>query len=300
MQRAILNSTWQSTRRLDSSKPYAAGCPRAKRPVYACADPCQPRELGKEDEMIAVGDARHCESLHEQLETRLQSAGIDMRQSGLRFLPEEAQLKILEKSNKFEKIKAEKCGSVMWTEVSELAELIRRGETTWENLDLDDIDVRLKWAGLFHRRKRTPGKFMMRLKVPNGELDADQLRVLGECIAGYGDAGCGDITTRANIQLRGIPLEDADLIIDKLKSVGLSSFMSGMDNIRNITGSPIAGIDPHEVLDSRPLVKGAFLCPQCSLCGLLGCLHKLGGILTHDLILLLQNLPRRTERRDHQ
>ncbi len=41
----------------------------------------------------------------------------------------------------------------------------RKGETKWEDLDLDDIDVRLKWSGMFHRRKRAPGTFMMRLKV---------------------------------------------------------------------------------------------------------------------------------------
>ena len=49
--------------------------------------------------------------------------------------------------------------------MGELGQLIRAGETKWEDLDLDDIDVRLKWAGLFHRRKRAPGTFMMRLKV---------------------------------------------------------------------------------------------------------------------------------------
>lgn len=35
----------------------------------------------------------------------------------------------------------------------------------WEDLDLDDVDIRMKWAGLFHRGKRTPGKFMMRIRV---------------------------------------------------------------------------------------------------------------------------------------
>jgi sulfite reductase beta subunit-like hemoprotein len=38
-------------------------------------------------------------------------------------------------------------------------------QANWDDLDIDDVDVRLKWAGLFHRKKRTPGKFMMRLKV---------------------------------------------------------------------------------------------------------------------------------------
>lgn len=42
---------------------------------------------------------------------------------------------------------------------------MREGQTKWEDLDLDDVDLRLKWAGLFHRRKRAPGTFMMRLKV---------------------------------------------------------------------------------------------------------------------------------------
>ena len=69
------------------------------------------------------------------------------------------------KANKFEKVKNAKCGSTMWTEIQDLATLIREGKTTWEDLELDDVDIRLKWAGLFHRRKRTPGRFMMRLKV---------------------------------------------------------------------------------------------------------------------------------------
>ena len=47
----------------------------------------------------------------------------------------------------------------------ELAAAIRSGEFTWEELSLDDADIRLKWAGLFHRRKRNPGTFMMRVKV---------------------------------------------------------------------------------------------------------------------------------------
>ena len=41
----------------------------------------------------------------------------------------------------------------------------REGKSTWQDLDLDDMDLRLKWSGLFHRKKKTPGFFMMRLKV---------------------------------------------------------------------------------------------------------------------------------------
>lgn len=94
------------------------------------------------------------------------------------------------------------------------------------------------------------------IQVPNGELTSAQLRFLGDSLARYGADGCADITTRANIQLRGVVLEDADAIMKGLVAVGLSSVMSGMDNVRNLTGSPIAGIDPHELVDSRPLCHG--------------------------------------------
>ena len=42
-----------------------------------------------------------------------------------------------------------------------------------------------------------------------------------------------------------------------LQTIGLSAVQTGMDNVRNMTGSPIAGIDPHELIDVRPLNYGA-------------------------------------------
>lgn len=176
----------------------------------------------------------------------------DKLESGARYISE-AALEKARAGNKFEKIKLEKDGSEMWTEVHELSKLLRDGKTNWEDLNVDDIDVRLKWAGLFHRGKRTPRRFMMRLKVPNGILTSEQLRFLAKAIEPYGEDGCADITTRMNIQLRGVKLEDASAICDGLYDIGLTSFMSGMDNVRNMVGSPIAGIDPLELIDTRQL-----------------------------------------------
>jgi hypothetical protein len=88
-------------------------------------------------------------------------------------------------ANKVEKVKNQKGGQRMWTEVEELGELVRKGETKWEELHLDDIDVRLKWAGLFHRRKRAPGTFMMRLKVgpPHHVYTAPTVVIVTKCWA---------------------------------------------------------------------------------------------------------------------
>jgi len=62
-----------------------------------------------------------------------------------------------------------------------------------------------------------------------------------------------DITTRQNIQLRGVKLEDASAIIDGLHARNQTSFQSALDNVRNIVGSPLAGIDDQEMVDTREL-----------------------------------------------
>ncbi|MCZ8162446.1 MAG: ferredoxin--nitrite reductase, partial [Microcystis sp. LE19-196.1B] len=78
---------------------------------------------------------------------------------------------------------------------------------------------------------------------------------LGEIVQRYGDDGNADITTRQNLQLRGIRIEDIPDIFQRLKSVGMTSVQSGMDNVRNITGSPMAGLDADELIDTRELVQ---------------------------------------------
>jgi sulfite reductase beta subunit-like hemoprotein len=104
------------------------------------------------------------------------------------------------------------------------------------------------------------------MQLPNGELNAEQLRFLGDCIAPYGENGCADITTRASIQLRGVVLEDADKIIDGLRARGMHSFCSGMDNVRNLTGNPIAGACHLGCLISAasPCLPAASLATGCS------------------------------------
>lgn len=95
---------------------------------------------------------------------------------------------------------------------------------------------------------------MMRLRVPNGIVNADQMRFYADCVEKYGpELGVVDITTRANIQLRGIKLSDADAIIDGLHARNQTSFQSALDNVRNMVGSPLAGIDDQELVDTREL-----------------------------------------------
>jgi ferredoxin-nitrite reductase len=91
------------------------------------------------------------------------------------------------------------------------------------------------------------------MRLANGVIDSEQMRVLASAIERYALEGTADITTRQNIQLRGIHLEDIPEIFTKFKQVGLTSIQSGMDNVRNLTGSPVAGIDPDELIDTREM-----------------------------------------------
>ncbi|MBW4694987.1 MAG: ferredoxin--nitrite reductase [Lyngbya sp. HA4199-MV5] len=150
--------------------------------------------------------------------------------------------------NKFEKLKAEKDGLAVKAELEHFAQI------GWEAMDETDRDHRLKWMGVFFRPV-TPGKFMMRLRLPCGIITSTQMRVLAEVVQRYGDDGNADITTRQNLQLRGIRIEDVPDIFRRLEAADLTSIQSGMDNVRNITGSPVAGIDADELMDTRELIR---------------------------------------------
>ncbi|HEY9770167.1 MAG TPA: ferredoxin--nitrite reductase [Coleofasciculaceae cyanobacterium] len=152
------------------------------------------------------------------------------------------------KLNKVEKVKAAKDGLDVKNELEHFAQI------GWEAVDQIDLETRLKWLGIFYRPV-TPGQFMLRMRVPNGVVSSEQMRVLASAIERYGEDGTADVTTRQNIQLRGIRLEDTPDIFRKFKEVGLTSIQSGMDNVRNLTGSPVAGIDPDELIDTRVMMQ---------------------------------------------
>src|SRR6266700_3267159 len=114
----------------------------------------------------------------------------------------------------------------------------------------DDL-FRFKFHGLFYVAP-AQDSFMLRLRVPGGIITAHQLRGLAAMAADWG-SGRADITTRANLQIREFQPRDIVRVLNKVQALGMSSRGSGADNIRNITASPITGIDPSELYDVAPL-----------------------------------------------
>jgi len=96
--------------------------------------------------------------------------------------------------------------------------------------------------------------YMARLRIPNGILKHWQLSGLADLAESYG-GGYTHVTTRANFQIREIEPKNAVALIEGIQDIGLCSRGSGADNIRNVTGTPTAGIDPQELLDTRPYAR---------------------------------------------
>jgi ferredoxin-nitrite reductase len=116
------------------------------------------------------------------------------------------------------------------------------------------LDIfRHKFHGLFYVAPNQDA-FMLRLRLPGGILLTHQARGLADIAERYG-GGYVDITTRANLQIREIGAAHPIAVLTAIDELGLTSRGAGADNIRNLTGSPAAGIDPQELYDTRPLCR---------------------------------------------
>ncbi|MCI0682655.1 MAG: (2Fe-2S)-binding protein [Gemmataceae bacterium] len=151
------------------------------------------------------------------------------------------------KPNKVELMKLEQDG------LDALPDIERFAETgNWQELN-EDHKQRFKWHGLFYR-KQTPGNFMLRVRMTNGFTSAEQFRLIADLTDRYGKGFC-DITTRQQIQMRWFTIADVPDIWRRLATVGLHGKQTGMDNIRNVCGCPLAGLTPHELFDAAAVCR---------------------------------------------
>jgi ferredoxin-nitrite reductase len=144
----------------------------------------------------------------------------------------------------------------------EIWKLEQHGLDTWDKLvvhaEQDKFPgkadtFRFRYHGLFYVAP-AQNAFMLRCRIPAGELTSAQMRGLADIAEEWG-GGYADITTRANIQIREIAPRNIVKCLLKLQDIGLTARGSGVDNVRNITATPTAGIDRDEWIDTRPFAK---------------------------------------------
>src|ERR1700686_5798967 len=116
-----------------------------------------------------------------------------------------------------------------------------------------DDNFRWRFFGLFYCAP-TQKSYMCRLRIPNGILSHWQFAGVGDLAERYA-GGYAHVTTRANLQMREVEPKNAVAMVEAIQDLGLSSRGSGADNIRNVTGTPTAGIDPQELIDTRPYAR---------------------------------------------
>ena len=150
--------------------------------------------------------------------------------------------------NAIEGYKASKNGNGLRV-LEDLPEIIARGAAALTPAEKE----LLKWVGVFFRRP-TPGKFMMRVRMPNGFATSAQFRAIADLSRRLGN-NVLDITTRQQIELRGFTLDSVPEIWEKLRGVDLRSLQTGIDNIRNINGCALAGFTPNELFDASHVVQ---------------------------------------------
>jgi ferredoxin-nitrite reductase len=131
-----------------------------------------------------------------------------------------------------------------------------------------DDNFRWRFYGLFYCAPNQ-NAYMCRLRIPNGILKHWQFAGVGELAERYA-GGYAHVTTRANLQMREVEPKSMVAMIEAIQDLGLCSRGSGADNIRNVTGTPTAGIDPQELIDTRPYAREwhFHILNDRSLCGL--------------------------------
>src|ERR1043166_5840788 len=110
-----------------------------------------------------------------------------------------------------EAIKKEKDGLDVWPDI------LRCAETGYSTIAPDDF-ARMRWYGIYQQQPNE-GHFMLRVKIPSGDLTAAQMRAVAEVSRDYGN-NIADITTRQNFQFHWLTIENIPKAIARLHAVG--------------------------------------------------------------------------------
>ena len=147
--------------------------------------------------------------------------------------------------SKEEQAKREKNGLDLWDEIEARSKAAEFPKGT-------DVFLQ-KFQGLFHVAP-AQNSYMCRMRIPGGQIRSWQARGLAD-LADRSAGGYVDVTTRANLQYREIPADQAMEILYGLRELEIVTLGSGSDNIRNCTASCLSGIDSTELIETLSLAK---------------------------------------------
>ncbi|HVO61374.1 MAG TPA: nitrite/sulfite reductase [Terriglobales bacterium] len=148
-----------------------------------------------------------------------------------------------------------------WQGLEEIRRFAREG---FDSIPPEWIGTYFRWWGVYTQgdgagvvggqngEGRAVPYFMVRIRIPNGFLNSEQLRAIANLTDQHA-RGIADITVRQNIQLHWITVEALPDLLEELWRVGLNTMGACGDVTRNVTGCPVAGVDADELCDASPL-----------------------------------------------
>jgi len=158
-------------------------------------------------------------------------------------------------------------------------------------LSLDDFRRRRSAFGIYGLRG-TNDRVVARIKVPSGQLSADQMTMVGELTAEFACDRC-HVTTRQALQLHGVSLDAAPSLLRRLRDAGLTTMESSGNRVRNIVACSRAGLCMDELFDVTPYAlavadyfHGNPFCsalPRKFKIGFSGCRKDCAQTATHDV-----------------
>ncbi|NPA58751.1 MAG: ferredoxin--nitrite reductase [Aquificae bacterium] len=151
------------------------------------------------------------------------------------------------KLNKIELLKQEHSFKEAWEKLEYYA------EKGFSSIPEHDLNYFLKCFGIFYR-PATPERFMLRVRIPGGRLNHVQAVKIGELAKKYGNDYI-DLTTRMQVELRYLRIEDIPVVLRELESVGITTFQTGVDNFRNIVQDPLDGLAFDSVISTWDILQ---------------------------------------------
>jgi len=165
------------------------------------------------------------------------------------------------KETKAQRVERLKRAKNPWEGLEEIRSFARKG---FDAIPPEWIGTYFRWWGVYTQGdgagvtggRNGEGKalpcFMVRIRIPNGQLRSQQLRTIANLTQRYAK-GIADLTVRQNIQLHWVTIETLPELLEELWKVDLNTTGACGDVTRNVTGCPVAGFDADEICDASPL-----------------------------------------------
>ena len=122
---------------------------------------------------------------------------------------------------------------------------------------------RLKWVGIYPQNQGG-NAFMIRIKVPGGVLSSEQAQVIGQIATDFANGPIPnphfgnnflDLTTRQDVQMHWIKMEDVPEIWRRLEEVGMTTVQACGDSARNVLCCPVSGLGREEIINAYPVAQ---------------------------------------------